>query len=96
MRNPAAILIVVAAALLLMLGSVFVVNESQTAIVLNLGKIVRSNLQPGLHFKWPLIQNVRRSSQYLADIACRARLLASSVEPTKPITVRGRMTYHIG
>ncbi len=47
------------AALLLLLGSVFVVREGQTAIVLNLGKVVRVGLGPGLHFKVPLIESAR-------------------------------------
>ena len=47
------------AALLLLLGSVFVVSEGQTAIVLNLGKVVRVDLPPGLHFKVPLIESAR-------------------------------------
>jgi len=40
-------------------GSVYVVSEGQTAIVLNLGKVVRSEIGPGLHFKLPLIENAR-------------------------------------
>ena len=47
------------AALLLLLGSVFVVREGQTAIVLNLGKVVRVDLGPGLHFKVPLLESAR-------------------------------------
>ena len=47
------------AALLLLLGSVFVVREGQTAIVLNLGKVVRVGLGPGLHFKVPQIESAR-------------------------------------
>lgn len=47
------------AGLLLLLGSVFVVNEGQSAIVLNLGKVVRTDISPGLHFKWPLMESVR-------------------------------------
>lgn len=47
-------------ALFISMSSVFIVNESQTAIVLNLGKIVRSDLKPGLHFKLPLIEEVRK------------------------------------
>jgi len=50
----------VVALLLAAMGSVFVVNESQTAIVLNLGKVVRADLEPGLHFKWPLVEEVRK------------------------------------
>lgn len=46
-------------ALLLLLGSVYRIDESQTGIVLNLGRIVRSGLAPGLHFKWPIVEQVR-------------------------------------
>lgn len=47
------------AALLALLGSVFVVNEGQTGMVLNLGRVVRSDVGPGLHFKWPLVESAR-------------------------------------
>ena len=48
-----------AAVLLALLGSVYVVNEGHAAIVLNLGKVVRSDVGPGLHFKVPLVESVR-------------------------------------
>ena len=60
MRTTSGFLILAAALLLAAMGSMFVVNESQTAIVLNLGRVVRSDLQPGLHFKWPLVEEVRK------------------------------------
>ena len=47
------------AALLLLMSAVFVVREGQTAMVLNLGRVVRSDIGPGLHFKAPLIESVR-------------------------------------
>ena len=47
------------AALLALLSSVYVVNEGHVAIVLNLGKVVRSDVGPGLHFKWPLVETAR-------------------------------------
>ncbi len=40
-----------------LLGSVYVVAEGHTAIVLNLGRVARTDIGPGLHFKWPLIEN---------------------------------------
>lgn len=46
------------AALLLLMSAVFVVREGQTAIVLNLGKVVRTE-GPGLHFKVPLLETAR-------------------------------------
>lgn len=45
--------------LLGLLGSVYVVREDQTAMVLNLGKVVRADIKPGLHFKVPLVESVR-------------------------------------
>lgn len=50
---------IVAAVLLGLLGSVYVVSEGQSAIVLKLGRIVRTDIGPGLHFKIPLIENAR-------------------------------------
>ncbi|MFD0740406.1 protease modulator HflC [Lysobacter koreensis] len=47
------------AVLLALLGSVFVVSEGQTAMVLNLGRVVRTDLKPGLHFKVPLLETAR-------------------------------------
>jgi membrane protease subunit HflC len=48
-------------ALLVVLSSLFIVDERQVAIKFQLGEIVRSDFEPGLHFKapWP-INNVRK------------------------------------
>src|SRR5690242_11399657 len=51
-----AILIVVA---LLVSGTVFTVDQRQNAMVFQLGEVKEVVTQPGLHFKWPLLQNVR-------------------------------------
>ncbi|HEX4854592.1 protease modulator HflC [Arenimonas sp.] len=67
-RNFTLIVLLAAAALLAAMGSVFVVNESQTAIVLNLGRVVRADLEPGLHFKWPLVEEVRRFDQRILSL----------------------------
>src|SRR3546814_19037852 len=40
-----------------LMGSIYVVAEGHTAIVLNLGRVARSDIGPGLHFKWPLIES---------------------------------------
>jgi len=44
---------------LLIYASTFVVNEWQTAIKLQLGSIVGSDYTPGLHFKFPIVQEVK-------------------------------------
>jgi len=45
--------------LLGLLSSVFVVREDQTGMVLNLGRVARADLKPGLHFKLPLVETAR-------------------------------------
>ena len=68
MRTPTGLLLAIAAALFVLFSSVFIVNESQTAIVLNLGKVVRSDLKPGLHFKWPLVEEVRKFDRRILSL----------------------------
>ncbi|MEZ5461569.1 protease modulator HflC [Dokdonella sp.] len=51
MRSLSAI--VIAAVFLLAINCVFIVNEGQTAILLQFGRIAESGLKPGLHFKLP-------------------------------------------
>ncbi len=53
-------LIVLLAVLALLVGSsFFIVKENEVALRLQLGEIVDSNYEPGLHFKLPLVQNVQ-------------------------------------
>ena len=40
--------------------SAFTVNERELAIKLQVGEVVRANYEPGIHFKIPVIQNVRK------------------------------------
>ena len=51
--------IVVAAAVLGM-NSVFIVTEMERAVLLEFGKVVRADIPPGLHFKFPIINEVRK------------------------------------
>ncbi|NBU11967.1 MAG: protease modulator HflC [Betaproteobacteria bacterium] len=41
------------------LGSIYTVDQRQSAIVFQLGEVVNTVEEPGLHFKLPLVQNVR-------------------------------------
>lgn len=78
MRNPIAYLIAAGVVLLALLSSAFTVNESQTAVVLNLGKIVRSDLKPGLHFKWPMVEEVRKFDRRILSLDDKpARILTA-------------------
>jgi membrane protease subunit HflC len=51
---------ILAAVAILIFFSVFTVQETETAIRFRLGEIVESNYKPGLHFKVPFINNVRK------------------------------------
>jgi len=39
--------------------SIFVVSEIERAVKLRFGEIVQFDLEPGLHFKWPIVNSVR-------------------------------------
>src|SRR6478672_1859838 len=76
MRVPVWIPLLVAA-LLALLGSVYTVTEGHGAIVLNLGRVVRTDMGPGLHFKWPLIESAREFDR---------RLTVLDAEPERYLT----------
>ncbi len=51
---------IVAAALFLATSSVFIVKETELAMKLRFGEIVRSDYKPGLHFLIPFVNKVRK------------------------------------
>lgn len=58
--NRMALVILLAILAVLGLSSIFAVNETEYAIKFQLGRIVRADYSPGLHFKMPFINNVRK------------------------------------
>jgi len=58
-------------------SAIYTVHQGQTAIVLRLGEIVQTNVQPGLHFKTPFINSVK-----LFD----ARLQTLDAQPERYLT----------
>ena len=59
MRALGPILVAAVIALLLVSGSMFTVDQRQSAIVFQLGELKDVITKPGINFKWPMIQNVR-------------------------------------
>ncbi len=53
-------LIIAAVVLIIAAFSLFTVDERERAIVLRLGEIVRADYSPGLHFKLPIVETVRK------------------------------------
>lgn len=51
--------------------SAFTVDERELAIKLQLGQVVKSSYEPGLHFKWPIVQNVRKFPRRILTISDR-------------------------
>lgn len=54
------ILVAIAALLFIGMMSIFTVHETEKAIKFQLGEIVRDDYNPGIHFKWPFINNVKK------------------------------------
>lgn len=72
--------IIIALGFVLVIGlfSVFSVDEREKAILLQLGEIQRADFEPGLHFKIPFINNVRKFD---------GRILTMDAEPETFLTV---------
>jgi len=59
MRALAPVIAAVVLVVLLASGTLFTVDQRQNAIVFQLGEVKEVITRTGLHFKWPLIQNVQ-------------------------------------
>jgi modulator of FtsH protease HflC len=70
-------LIAVVLAVLVIANSMFIVSEREFAALFRLGAISRSDIQPGLHFKVPFIESVRRFDK---------RLLTLDAQPERYLT----------
>ena len=77
-KNLGNFLIGAIAVLIVLSLSMFVVDQRQTAIVLQLGEMKSVKTEPGLYFKVPLVQNVRYFDSRI--------LTMDSVEPERFIT----------
>lgn len=61
----AAVLIVIG---LVLASGLFVVTERERAVLLQFGKVVRADYEPGLHFRWPMIQSVRKFERRIVTL----------------------------
>ncbi len=59
---------IVPAAAFLLWSSVFTVDERQEAILFQFGEILDADFEPGLHFKMPFINNVRKFDNRILTI----------------------------
>jgi membrane protease subunit HflC len=64
--------------LILLAASIFTIDETEQAIVLRLGKYVRTVKDPGLQFKWPFIQSVQKFEARVMEYdAAAAKIITS-------------------
>ncbi|HQU14736.1 MAG: protease modulator HflC [Gammaproteobacteria bacterium] len=70
-------LILVLVLVVLAMNSVYTVDQRQRAVLFRLGEIVRTDLKPGLHFKIPFYNKVRKFD---------ARLLTLDAQPERLLT----------
>lgn len=54
------VLLALGSVMLISAMSLFTVNETEKAIKFRLGEIVKDDYTPGLHVKWPIVNNVKR------------------------------------
>ena len=59
-------------------NSLFVVNEMQRGVLLEFGAVKRADIGPGLHLKWPFINDVRKFD---------GRVLTSDAPPERFLTL---------
>ncbi|MGH8033868.1 MAG: protease modulator HflC, partial [Lysobacterales bacterium] len=76
--NRAVVLIVGVIAGVLVLSSAFQVNETEYAIKFQLGRNVRADYAPGLHFKLPFINNVRKFDRRVLTLDTPSELMLTS------------------
>ncbi|HLT91669.1 MAG TPA: protease modulator HflC [Woeseiaceae bacterium] len=63
------VLVVIGLALVVLGLSAFTVNERELAIKLQMGEVVQAHYEPGLHFKIPVFQTVRKFPKRLLTIS---------------------------
>jgi membrane protease subunit HflC len=79
MNQAKSLMVLVLGAIVVMVASasMFTVKEWERAVLFRLGEIVRTDYEPGLHFKIPFINNVRKFD---------ARVLTLDADPERYLT----------
>lgn len=93
--SPKALVSLIFATLALMVlsASVYVVPETQRAVLLRFGELVESDIHPGLHFKVPMIEEVRQFDVRVLTLDSPAREYLTIEK--KPLVVDSYVTWRI-
>ena len=74
-------------------SSLFTVNETEYAIKFQLGRIVKSDYEPGLHVKMPFVNNVLKFEKRLLTLDTNAEQMLTSEQ--KFVAVDSFVKWHI-
>ncbi len=88
------ILIAVAALLILAMMSVFTVSQTELAIKFRLGEIIQSDFEPGLHFKAPFINNVKKFDKRILTLDAKPERFLTAEK--KNVIVDSFVKWRIG
>ncbi|MGF1613215.1 MAG: protease modulator HflC [Gammaproteobacteria bacterium] len=94
MLQAKALGILIVGVLIVGLFSVFTVDERERAIKFQLGRIVRADYTPGLHFKVPFVQNVRKLDARIQNMDAPPELYLTSEK--KNLIVDSFVKWRIG
>lgn len=94
MLQAKALGILLVGVLIVGLFSVFTVDEREAAIKFQLGRIVRADYTPGLHFKVPFVQNVRKLDARIQNMDAPPELYLTSEK--KNLIVDSFVKWRIG
>src|ERR1043166_6152033 len=94
MRAVGPIVALLVLVVLLVSGTLYTVDQRQNAMVFQLGEIKEIVTKPGLHFKWPLLQNGRSFDMRILtyDDAEPLRFLTQG---NRPVLVDSFVKWHI-
>ena len=69
-------------ALMVLINSVYIVRETERAVLLEFGRVQETDIQPGLHWKFPMVNEVRKFD---------ARILTVDVRPEPFLTLEKKV-----
>jgi membrane protease subunit HflC len=88
------ILVGLGALLLIGMMCVFTVSETERAIKFRLGEIVKNDYEPGLHFKLPFINNVKKFDKRIQTMAAKPERFLTAEK--KNVIVDSFVKWRIG
>lgn len=63
--------IVVAVLVLVANSSLYVISETERAVKLEFGRVVDTDIEPGLHWKWPVVNTIRKFDGRILTVDAR-------------------------